>query len=199
VIPILMPLGLNPCLRIRSRSRASAPHATLSTDIDTHTSPLATHSITNIPDAQTLFALISLSSTYLVGALPLHLAGITEAGGGAAAPSAAGAGVGGGAAGAAGGAGAGGLGAPPAAAAPSVSPGSAARNTANTNGSGSGAGAGGGAAPGAASASTPTPAMPTTAELAAWTEARAQTMFARREAVRVASRAVGDVLKGVRQ
>jgi hypothetical protein len=43
-----------------------------------------------------------------------------------------------------------------------------------------------------------TPSVPTLSELAAWTEARAQTTFARREAVRNASRAVSDVLKGVR-
>jgi len=55
------------------------------------------------------------------------------------------------------------------------------------------------AAPAAPNPNNPTPAVPTTAELATWTEARAQTMFARREAVRNASRAVGDVLKGVKQ
>ncbi|BEJ13176.1 hypothetical protein CspHIS471_0303500 [Cutaneotrichosporon sp. HIS471] len=57
---------------------------------------------------------------------------------------------------------------------------------------------------GAASAPQPPPpppppptrahALPTTTELAGWTEGRAQAQFARREAVRGASRAVLDVL-----
>jgi hypothetical protein len=93
-----------------------------------------------IADAQTLLALISLSSAYLVGALPVPLsaaAGYTPPPpeeDGAPAPA-------------------------PAPAAPSNSH-----------------------------------ALPTTTELAGWTEGRAQAQFARREAVRGASRAVLDVL-----
>ncbi|CAK9783740.1 hypothetical protein CC85DRAFT_330551 [Cutaneotrichosporon oleaginosum] len=95
--------------------------------------------------AQTLLALISLASAYLVGALPVPLSAAagysppqTEAD----------------------------------AAAPPVP------------------------APPAPTASTPAPnhALPTTTELAGWTEGRAQAQFARREAIRGASRAMLDVL-----
>ncbi len=49
-------------------------------------------------------------------------------------------------------------------------------------------------APAPAPAPTNSHALPTTTELAGWTEGRAQAQFARREAVRGASRAVLDVL-----
>lgn len=93
------------------------------------------------PDAQTLLALISLTSSYLVGALPVPLssaAGFT----------------------------------PP--------------KTDDKTGT---------TVPVTATAPTPN-AMPTLTELTAWVEARAQSQFARRDSVRVAAKAVGDVLKG---
>lgn len=89
--------------------------------------------------AQTLLALIQLSSAYLVGALPVPLS----------------------------------------TAAPGTSTGGA--DSTST---------------GAVNTTTSTP---NAAELAAWTEARAQAQFARREAVKNASKAVVDVLKGGRQ
>ncbi|GMK58156.1 hypothetical protein CspeluHIS016_0501880 [Cutaneotrichosporon spelunceum] len=92
--------------------------------------------------AQTLLALISLSSAYLIGALPVPLSAAV-----------------------------GYLPPPPQAE--------------------------DGAAPAPAPASQPSAnahALPTTTELADWTEGRAQEQFARREAVRGASRAVLDVL-----
>lgn len=144
-------------------------------------------------DAQILLALISLSSAYLVGALPVPLSSaagfvppVHEDEEPAPAP-----------------------GAPattttqtaptstaPASAAPTASAATVPATGTPGTGTTPATATAGAAATTVVSSAGATASLPTTTELAGWTEGRAQAQFARREAVRGASRAVLDVLKG---